>query len=173
MTDPRRAGKSARSGGGLLARNIHQLERVLVKLYDLEGPDDLHRLAIFILAHTLIDELLTGAVIERELSAPSEQDLLSRLKIMLIDQIERRTFVNRLKHAKRQRILSHASFQAAKALNEARNDFIHRYRIPVYKGEKVTRDEGLYGCLADALSIIEDLRADAQRAPGGPARLAR
>jgi len=155
--------KSTASSGGFRVRNIHQLERALVKLYDLEDRDDLHRLAIFILAHTLVDELLSTAVICNELSAPSQQDLLHRLVAWVTNDVERRHFSRRLDDAKRKRILSANSHRIAKTLNESRNEFIHRHRIPLYKGKKITTDEGLYNCLSEAISIIEDLRKDAAR----------
>ena len=133
-------------------------------MYEIQDREDLHRLAIFILAHTMIDSLLTGAVIGRELSAASREDLHKRLMQTFVDQIQNRTFANRLDHAKRNRTMSSTSFHIAKALNTTRNNFIHRQQMPpVYKGKKITSDDGLYEYLNDAVSIIKDLVVDAKK----------
>jgi hypothetical protein len=135
-----------------------------MQMNDIQDPEDLHRLAIFILAHTMIDFLLTGTVIGHELSGPSEQEIQERLVKTLVGQIQNRTFANRLDHAKRDRLVSGASFRIAKALNDTRNDFIHRHQMPpVYKGKKITKDDGLYEALNDAVGIIKGLVIHAKK----------
>jgi hypothetical protein len=163
--------KPTGSSGGFRVRKIHQLERALVKLYELEDRDDLHRLAIFILVHTLVDELLSTAVINHELFGLSKEDPIETLAARVAKDVGYRPFSRRLADAKRRRVLSANSHRIAKALNERRNEFIHGHRIPLYKGKKITSDQGLYNCLSEAISIIEDFRQDAARQQGSLNRM--
>jgi hypothetical protein len=135
-----------------------------MEINGIEDREDLHRLAIFMLAHTTIDLLLSWSVIQHELSGPSEAEIYKRLVDTLVGQIQNRQFSNRLDHAKRGRMLSGDSFRVAKSLNDTRNDFIHRHQMPpLYKGKKITSDDGLYESLNDAVPIIQDLVAHVER----------
>jgi hypothetical protein len=129
---------------GMDVRAEHPLEYALKQLFKI-NDDELHRLAVFILAHALVDDFLTGHVLmQRGLSGVLGPDA---------KRLPREFFGRRLKRAKGS--LPSPEYQIARDLNTARNDFLHRRRIPKYRGAPVTTTQGLSSVLNDALIFMK------------------
>lgn len=143
-----------RGAGGFRATAIHPMEQALMRLYHLSGPR-LHRLAVFILARTMVDQVLTPPLIFHKLVVQSTGSLTANEKAELGRKIARTEFGRRLDRAKL--LLSVGSYSGARSLNSARNDFLHRHRVPLYKGKMVTSDAGLRKALSEALSFIREV----------------
>lgn len=143
-----------RSAGGFRATAIHPMEQALMRQYHLSGLC-LHRLAVFILAHTMVDQVLTSLLIFHKLAVQSAGSLTVNEKNELLRKIARTEFGRRLDWAKS--LLSVSSYNGARSLNSARNDFLHRHRVPLYKGKMVTSDAGLRKALSEAHSFIREV----------------
>jgi hypothetical protein len=112
----------------------HPLEELLMQQLGVNAGD-LHRLGVFLLAHAMIDELLTW-----------------HLKLRPDLATVPRHFSHRLDRAKR--TMPAPDRKIAQELNTARIDFLHGRRVPKYRGSQLTTEEGLSKALNDAAQFI-------------------
>ena len=145
--------------GGFRVKAVHPLEGVLMEFYELDGAS-VHRLALFVLACTVVDQMVTILVTSSRLQS-FPQILSGKGPLRLAKKIRKAKFAHRLKDARR--FLSDTSYQAAKDLNSARNTFLHDHEVPSYRGQKVTSLSGLRKCFAAVLAVFREVVADVAR----------
>ena len=72
-------------------------------------------------------------------------------------------FGTRLEEAKG--LIKADSYAIARDINLARNDFVHRHKLPIYRGHKITEsDADLNESLNDALTMLLEARDRAVQA---------
>lgn len=147
------------SSGGFRVGLVHPIESYLRTTYRMD-PGELDKVAYFILAHGLVDLSLISLVVADRIG---QRGGIGRLTLDEIgdisDQSSNGTFSRHLDQAEQTRRLSSEAAGIARALNRARDDFLHWRRsrpdLPVYKGLDVTREEGFKACMDDALRFLQ------------------
>ena len=133
----------------------HPLEEYILKTFQLDW-DGLGRLALFLLAHVLVDTRLIAIAMFKEVSKGGG---LSLTKIQAIaDEVANGTFGLHLERVRQ--YLPEWCAEIAEEMNKARIALLHwkrdRFSLPEYKGQDVvTSDEGFRRCMDDVLRFIQ------------------
>lgn len=136
----------------------HPIERYLLTTYRLDA-ERMHRLALFLLAHALVDFHLIAAILadDHGKRGGGKSVTLDKLAAMS-DRAAAGTFGQHHGEAKRRGLLTPEVDRIAAELNRGRVAFLHwkrdRYEIPRYEGVDVTTHEGLRRCLDDVLRVM-------------------
>ena len=85
--------------GGFRVKAVHPLEGVLMEFYELDGAS-VHRLALFVLACTVVDQMVTILVTSSRLQS-FPQILSGKGPLRLAKKIRKAKFAHRLKDARR------------------------------------------------------------------------
>jgi len=127
------------------------LEFGFLQIYQSDYPE-LQRLALFVLSHTLVDQLLSVLLTNDQLFDRAGTRSLPELR-SIARTIRKRKFGPRLKSARA--LLSTPVYRATKDLNDARNSLLHAGKVPLYRGQKVTSLSGLRKCYGVTLAMME------------------
>ena len=135
----------------------HRVER---RVCDTFGLDEvgLRRLAVFLLAHVLIDTHLIARAMFKKISDRSAGHGLPLTTIQQIaDEVADGTFGTHLGRVRAG--LPTDMGDIADKINEARNNLLHwnrdRFSLPVYKEQAVTTESGFRICMDDVLTFIQ------------------
>jgi len=140
----------------------HHVDRYVCDTFGLD-IDGLRRVAVFLLAHVLVDTRLIARDLFKTISEQSAGSGLPLTAIQEIaDKVAKRTFKERLDSVRAG--LPVDTGDIAQQLNKARNDLMHwkrgRFLAPVYKGQDVSTDEGFRACMDDVLRFIQTVPFD-------------
>ena len=135
----------------------HHVERCVRDTFGLDEVG-LRRVAVFLLAHVLVDTRLIARAMFKEISDRSAGKGLPLTTIQEIaDQVASGTFGTHLGRVSDG--LPGDTGEIANEINEARNGLLHwkrdRFSLPVYKGENLTTEEGFRSCMDDVLRFIQ------------------
>jgi hypothetical protein len=137
----------------------HRVERYVRDTFGLDEVG-LRRVAVFLLAHVLVDTRLIARAMFKEISDRSaeQEDGLPLTTIQdIADEIADGTFWT---HLERVRAGLPADMgEIAAEVNAARNKLLHwnrkRFSLPVYKGRDLIAEEGFQSCMDDVLRFIQ------------------
>jgi hypothetical protein len=135
----------------------HQIERYVCDTFGLDEAG-LRRVALFLLAHALVDTHLIARALFKTIPERSGGDGLSLSAIQAIaDDVSKGTFGTHLERVRGG--LPDDTTDIAKQLNHARNALVHwrreRSSLPVYKEQAVTTESGFRACMDDVLRFIQ------------------
>lgn len=139
-----------------------QVERYIRDTFRLDETG-LHRVAVFLLAHVLVDTRLIARAMFKTISERSAGQGLPLTAIQAIaDEVANGTFGTHLDRVKEG--LPGDTSEVAEGINKARNGLLHwkrdRFSLPVYKGQDVTTETGFRACMDDALRFIQTVPFD-------------
>lgn len=128
----------------------HQIERMLLTACGVQGDEQLRRLGIFLIAHTVMDTRLISVLVDNEAGKIGGAGLLSLDKLQnLSDEISRHTFKRHLEEARA--LIPPRAVNIAEEVNRGRDAFVHfkrdRFELPRYSGQKMTEEEGFRVCM--------------------------
>lgn len=140
----------------------HHVERYIRDTFRLDETG-LHRVAVFLLAHVLVDTRLIARAMFKAISEQSAGQGLPLTAIQAIaDQVAKGTYGTHLGRVKDG--LPGDTGEIAEGINEARNALVHwerdRFSLPVYKGQDVTTETGFRACMDDVLRFIQTVPFD-------------
>jgi len=135
----------------------HYLERYVRETFGLDEVG-LRRVAVFLLAHVLVDTRLISRAMFKTISERSGGHGLSLKTIQEIaDEVAEGTFGQHLARVRAE--LPSDTGEIAREINEARNGLLHwkrdRFSLPVYKGKDVTTEQGYRSCMDDVLRFVQ------------------
>ncbi|HKW91395.1 MAG TPA: hypothetical protein VJX92_05810 [Methylomirabilota bacterium] len=135
-------------------------EHVERYIRDTFGLDEvgLRRVAVFLLAHVLLDTRLISRAMFKTISDRSAGTGLPLTAIQAIaDEVANGTFGMHLSRVRDG--LPGDTGEIAEKINEARNALLHwsrdRFSLPVYKGQDVVTEEGFRACMEDVLRFLQ------------------
>lgn len=140
----------------------HRVERYIRDTFGLDTVG-LRRVAVFLLAHVLVDTRLIARALFKKISEESAgSGLPFRAVQQIADEVANGTFGTHLSEVRAG--LPGDTGDIAKELNEARNALMHwkrdRFSLPIYKGQEVTTDPGFRSCMDDVLRFIQTIPFD-------------
>jgi hypothetical protein len=123
----------------------------------------LRRVAVFLLAHVLVDTRLIARAMLKMVSDQSAGCGLPLTTIQdIAEEVANGTFGTHLDRISAG--LPGDTAEIAKAMNQARNHLLHwkrnRFSLPVYKGQDVTTEPGFRPCMEDALRFLQTVPFD-------------
>ncbi len=135
-------------------------EHVERHIRDTFGLDEvgLRRVAVFLLAHVLLDTRLIARTMFKTINDRSAGSGLPLTAIQAIaDEVANGTFGTHLSRIREG--LPGDTGEIAEKVNEARNALLHwkrdRFSLPVYKGQDVVTDAGFRACMEDVLRFLQ------------------
>jgi hypothetical protein len=134
----------------------HPLEKYLLDRYSVTR-EQLHRIAMFLLGHALIDSGLTALDVLFEGRGRGLSRTDPDAWWPLIDRSAWRSFRERLQDATDRRDITDGDARLARQANEARNGFLHfktKWRLPSYEGLPITEEYGLHRFLDDLMEFL-------------------
>jgi len=140
----------------------HHVERYVRDTFGLDEVG-LRRVAVFLLAHVLVDTRLIARAMFRMIGDRSAGCGLPLPAIQdIADEVANGTFGTHL--ARVSAGLPVDTAEIAKAMNEARNNLLHwkrnRFSLPDYKGQDVTTESGFRACMEDVLRFLQTVPFD-------------
>jgi hypothetical protein len=128
-------------------------------------PQELERLALFLLAHAHLDRWLIHAIALKGFSDRVKSGAViadpDAAMDALIAQYAGGPFGDHMHRANRDGLLRPDMFSICDKVNEARNHFLHwkpgRFRVPSYQGQPVTTEAGFVQCLSDVGTVVAAL----------------
>ncbi|SRR5712691_4225791 len=141
--------------GGFDIRDRHPLEDYLLETFEIDRSA-LNRLALFLLAHVLIDTRLISVAL---LKAVSEGGGLSLTEIEgIADKFGKGTFGPHLDRVRT--LIPSRCVEIAEKVNDTRNGLLHwrrerAFRSADYNGQDVTTETGFGPCMDDVLEFIQ------------------
>ncbi len=135
----------------------HHVERYVRDTFGLDEVG-LRRVAVFLLAHVLVDtRLITRALFKTINERSGGQGLPLTTIQEIADEVANGTFGTHLDGVKDG--LPGGTDEIADGINKARNALLHwkrdRFSLPVYRGQDVTTEVGFRACMDDVLKFIE------------------
>jgi len=138
--------------------------RPFLSHFELE-PQDLERLALFLLAHAQLDRWLVHATAIHEFSACVQRGVpvrdVDQELDELVSQHAKGTFWSHMDRARRAGLLTDL-VGICEEVNEARNRFLHwepgRFKVPVYQEQAITTEAGFLRCLSDIDKVVVALK---------------
>jgi hypothetical protein len=126
------------------------MEKYLRDSCGLQDEEQLRRLGIFLVAHTIMDTHLISVLIDNEAGKIDGAGLLSPERLRsLSDEIARHTFKKHLDDARG--LIQSQAAAIAEEINRGRDAFVHfkrgRFELPRFNGQPVTEEDGLRGCM--------------------------
>jgi len=138
--------------GGMRVGTEHRFERVIRRSFSINSVQ-LERLSIFLLAHGFVDRALARLCAIDEILVKGTP-LTDAEKAKIHRRSISAKIASRIKRARKRGLLSKDAINAAKKINDARNQFMHGKRaFPKFDGKSVLEDDGLYICLSEALKV--------------------
>lgn len=135
----------------------HHIEHYVRQTFGLDEIG-LKRVAVFLLAHVLVDTRLISRAMFKTISERSAGHGLPLTTIQEIaDEAANGTFGDHLTQASAG--LPDDTSEIAREINKARNALMHwkrgRFSLPVYKEQDVTTEAGFQTCMDDVLRFIQ------------------
>jgi hypothetical protein len=130
--------------------------------------EQLPRLALFLLAHALLDRWLIHHCATQQLRPfietippPTEAHVVEARIDALVLKNSDGTFSRHLRAAKDTGLLADWQIEVCEEVNRGRDHFLHwvpgRFSVPRYRGLDVTSPEGLGACMKDVASVIRGI----------------
>jgi hypothetical protein len=130
------------------------------------NEDQLPRLALFLLGHSLIDRWLIHFLAVQEMrpairaAPPQNEEALDAFIDKLVTKHSAGTFLRHLR-AVQEVGLPDELTAICEEMNQGRDHFLHwqpgRFSVPRYRGLDVTTQEGLDRCLRDVFRVIRTI----------------
>jgi hypothetical protein len=151
------------------------LLRIFLAHFEVES-DELPRLALFLLAHALLDRWLIHAAafhgyveaVKAERAGGPRVEDPARMIDGLIGEYAERTFGIHLQRVETAGLLRPENVSICRKVNQGRVEFLHwqpgRVAVPSYEGLPITTAAGSVRCLSDIDTVIAALQAYSQEA---------
>jgi hypothetical protein len=130
--------------------SCHPVEQRLLSACGVATDQQLRRLGIFLVAHTVMDVHLISVLVDHEIGRIGGVGLLSFEQQRNISHtVSRLTFAQHLQQARS--LIPARAAAIAEEVNRGRDSFVHfkqdRFELPHYDGLLVTDDAGFQACM--------------------------
>ena len=130
----------------------HPVEGQLLTACGIREDEQLRRLGIFLIAHTVMDTHLISVLLDHEIGKVGGIGLLSHERLQLLsDDLSHHTFKKHFDQARAHGLISDRAAQIAEEVNRGRDSFVHfkryRFELPCYDGQPVVEEEGFRVCM--------------------------